>query len=113
MAKQHPPRMPGGGNPMQMMQQIQKMQQQLEQTSEQLAFENVTASVGGGAIVITMSGAQECKSVTIAPDLLKEADAEMLQDLLVSAVNQAIELSQTLAAERLGPLTGGLGIPGL
>lgn len=105
--------MPGGGNPAQLMQQLQKMQEKLEQTREELANEFVTASVGGGAVNITMSGSQFCKTVEISPDLLKEADAEMLQDLLVAAINQAIELSQTLAAERLGPLTGGLGIPDL
>ena len=102
--------MPGGGSPGQLMQQLQKMQEKLEQTREELTHEYVTASVGGGAVNITMSGAQSCQSVEISPDLLKEADAEMLQDLLVAAINQAVELSQTLAAERLGPLTGGLGL---
>lgn len=99
-----------GGNPMQMMQQFQKMQEQLMQTREELAGEVVTASVGGGVVNIVMTGSQFCQSVEISPDLLEEDDVEMLQDLLVSAINQAIELSQTLAAERLGPLGAGLGL---
>jgi len=112
MSKRKGPRMPGG-NPMGMMGQIQKLQEQLVQTREELATELVTASVGGGAVTILMTGAQFCQSVSISPALLKEGEAEMLQDLLVSGINQAIELSQTLAAERLGPLTGGMDLPGL
>ena len=107
MSKRRAPRMPGGGSTP-MMGQIQKLQEQLIQTREALAQEYVTASVGGGAVTITMSGAQHCQSVQLSPELVKEGDAEMIQDLLASAVNQAIELSQTLAAERLGPLTAGL-----
>ena len=97
---------------MPMMGQLQKLQEQLVQTREALAQEYVTASVGGGAVTITISGAQLCQSVHLSPELIKEGDAEMIQDLLSSAFNQAIELSQTLAAERLGPLTGGLDLLG-
>jgi nucleoid-associated protein EbfC len=94
----------GGG----MMQQIQRLQEQLAQAQAQLADEIVTATVGGGAIKVTMSGDQKCKSVEISADLLKEADAEMLQDMVLSAVNMALDQSRQLASERLGPLTGGL-----
>ena len=96
---------PGGGG---MMQQIKKLQEQMAETQAKLAEETVTATVGGGVVKVTMTGDQKCKSVEISPELLKDADAEMLQDLVLSAVNMALEQSRQLASERLGPLTGGL-----
>jgi DNA-binding YbaB/EbfC family protein len=98
----------GGGN---MMQQLRAMQEQLEAAQAKLAEETVTATVGGGAVKITMTGDQHCKAVEINPDVLKDTDAEMLQDLILSAINLALEQSRQRAAERLGPLAGGL--PGL
>jgi len=98
----------GGGMGGGMMAQIQKLQKQMEEAQAQLAVETVTASVGGGAIKVTMTGDQKCKSVEISPDLLKDADAEMLQDLVLSAVNMALDQSRELAAEKMGPLAGGL-----
>jgi DNA-binding protein YbaB len=62
---------------------------------------------------VVMSGTQVCKAMVIEPQLLEEGDVEMLQDLLLLAVNQAIQDSQALAARKLGPLTGGLGLPGI
>lgn len=101
----------GGGN---MMSQIKKLQEQMEQTQAQLAEETVTVSVGGGAIKVTMTGDQHCKELTIDADMLKDADAEMLQDMLLSAVNMALDQSREMAAERMGPLAGGMpSIPGL
>ena len=67
-----------------MMAQLQKMQQQLAEAQAKLAEETVTSTVGGGALKVTMTGDQKCKSVEINPDLLKDADAEMLQDLVLS-----------------------------
>ncbi len=98
-------RPPGGGG---MMQQIQRLQQQLAEAQARLAEEVVTSSAGGGAIRISMTGDQKCKSVEISPELLKEADPEMLQDLVLTAVNMALDQSRDLAARTLGPLTGGL-----
>jgi DNA-binding YbaB/EbfC family protein len=95
----------GGG----MMGQLKKMQEQLAAIQAQLSEETVTASVGGGAVKVTMTGDQNCKAVAIDPELLKDADAEMLQDLLLSAINLALEQSRALQAERMGPLAGGLG----
>ncbi len=100
----------GGGG---MMSQIKKLQEQMEQTQAQLADETVTATVGGGAIKVTMTGDQRCKGVEIEPDLLKDADAEMLQDMLLSAINLALDDSRKLAEERMGPLAGGLSGLGL
>lgn len=97
--------MPKGAN---MMQQIQKLQQQIEETQSQLAEETVTATVGGGAVKIVVTGDQRCQSVEIDPSLLEESDVEMLQDLLLTAFNSGLDQSRELAAEQLGPLAGGL-----
>ena len=96
----------GGGG---MMNQIKRLQEQMEAAQAQLAIETVTATVGGGAIKVTMTGDQNCKAVEIDPELLKDADAEMLQDMLLSAVNMALDQSRQLQADRMGPLAGGLG----
>ncbi|MBP7228724.1 MAG: YbaB/EbfC family nucleoid-associated protein [Longilinea sp.] len=103
-----PPAPRGAGNN-NMMQQLQRLQEQMEAVQAQLAEETVSATTGGGAVKVTMSGRQTCKAVTIDPELLKDADAEMLQDLLLTAINLALEESRKLEAERMGPLTGGLG----
>lgn len=95
----------GGGG---MMAQLQKMQQQLAEAQERLAEQTVTATAGGGAIKVVMTGDQKCQSVEISPDLLKDADAEMLQDLVLSAVNMALDQSRELQQKMLGPLAGGL-----
>ena len=102
------PSFPQKGGQAGMMQQIQKLQEQLVQAQEQLAQETVEYSAGGGAIKVMMSGDQRCQSVTIDPELLKDADVEMLQDLVLTAVNGALDASRAMASERLGPLAGGL-----
>jgi DNA-binding YbaB/EbfC family protein len=101
---------PKGQNPKNMMQQLQKLQEQIQSTQAQLAEETVTATVGGGAIKIVMTGDQNCRAVEIDPALLEDADVEMLQDLFLTAFNTAIDQSRELAAERLGPLAGGLSL---
>jgi DNA-binding YbaB/EbfC family protein len=102
------PNIPQKGGQAGMMQQIQKLQEQLVQAQEQLAHETVNYSAGGGAIKVVMSGDQHCQSVEIDPELLKDNDIEMLQDLVLAAVNGALDASRALASERLGPLAGGL-----
>lgn len=99
----------GGG----MMAQFQQMQEQMAQAQAELAEEAVIATVGGGAVSVTMTGDQVCKSVVILPELLEDADAEMLQDLITSGVNAALEQSRELASEKMSPFTnmlGGLGL---
>ena len=96
---------PQGGN---MMQQLQKLQQQIETTQAELAEETVTATVGGGAIKIEVTGDQRCRSVEIDASLLEEGDIEMLQDLLLTAINSGLDQSREMAADRLGPLASGL-----
>ena len=95
-----------GGNPM--MAQLQKLQAQMAAAQEQLAIETVTASAGGGAIKVTMTGDQKCKTIEIDPDFLKDADAEMLNDMVLTAVNLALDMSRELQQKMMGPLAGGL-----
>jgi nucleoid-associated protein EbfC len=102
------PNIPQKGGQLGMMQQLQKLQEQLVQAQEQLAQETVNYSAGGGAINVVMTGDQRCQSVVIDPELLKDADIEMLQDLVLAAVNGALDASRALASERMGPLAGGL-----
>jgi DNA-binding YbaB/EbfC family protein len=95
-------------NPVGMMGQLQKLQEQIQLAQAQLAEETVTATAGGGVIKITVTGDQRCRAVEIAPEVLQDADVEMLQDLILTAFNNALEASRNMAAERLGPLAGGL-----
>ena len=99
---------PMGGQSGGMMQQIQRLQQQMAEAQEKLTQETVTATAGGGAIKVTMTGDQKCRSVEIDPTMLKDADAEMLQDLVLTAVNLALDKSRELQQQVMGPLAGGL-----
>jgi DNA-binding YbaB/EbfC family protein len=91
-----------------MMQQIQRLQQQMVEAQEKLAMETVSATTGGGAVKVTVTGDQKCHSIEIDPELLKDADAEMLQDLILTAFNLALDKSRELQQQVMGPLTGGL-----
>ena len=93
-----------------MMGQLQRLQEQLQLAQEQLAEETVTATAGGGVVSVTVTGDQKCTAVVIEPELLEDADVEMLQDLILTAINGALEQSRELAADRLGPLASG-GLP--
>jgi len=101
------------GNPMQLLQQLQQLQAEMVKTKEALAQETLTVTAGGGAITVVITGDQRVRSITIDPALLAAGDLEMLQDLLVAAINQAIERSQMYAAERLNALAGQMGLSGL
>lgn len=106
------PKMPGGMGGGGMMGQLQKLQQQMEEAQAKLGDETVEYTAGGGAIKIVITGDQHCKSITVDPDLLKDVaeggDTDMLQDLLLTAFNGALDASRKLAEQRLGPLAGGL-----
>jgi DNA-binding YbaB/EbfC family protein len=94
-----------------MLQQIQKMQEDMAAAQAALEDETVEVSVGGGAVTIIITGGQQVRAITINPDVIDTEDEEWLtdlQDLLVAAANQAIEQSQALAAERMGGVAGGL-----
>jgi DNA-binding YbaB/EbfC family protein len=96
-----------------MMQQVQQMQQEMQQAQEELARETVTTSAGGGAVKATMTGNLELVELQIDPEVLDPEDVEMLQDMVLAAVNEALTSSQEMASKRLGGITGGLGDLGL
>jgi len=107
---------PGGGKSVgggDMLGQLQKLQEEMAKTQEQLGDENVEVTVGGGVVKAVMNGHQELLSITISPDAVDPDDVEMLQDMILAAVNEAIQRSQGLAADRMSALTGGLKLPGL
>ena len=96
-----------------MMQQVQKMQQEMQQAQDELARETVTASVGGGAVKATMTGGLELVSLEINPEVVDPEDVEMLQDMVLAAVNESLNSAQEMASKRLGGITGGLGDLGI
>jgi nucleoid-associated protein EbfC len=96
-----------------MMQQVQQMQEQMRVAQEELQKETVSASAGGGAVKATMTGGMELVSVEIDPDVVDPEDVEMLQDMVLAAVNEAMNSAQELANKKLGGVTGGLGDLGL
>jgi DNA-binding YbaB/EbfC family protein len=98
---------------MQNMRLLQQMQERLAKAQEELGKEVVEGTAGGGAVKIVMSGHQKVQSVVIDPEVVDPADVEMLQDLMVAAINEAVGRSHELASKRMGALTGGLKIPGL
>lgn len=104
-----------GGGMGNMRQQFQSLQKQMQEQQEKIAEMEVTSSVGGGVMKITMSGDQVCKAVEIDPEFLKDADAEMLQDMLLTGINSAIEQSKKIQEEQMNSITGGLasGLSGL
>lgn len=93
--------------------QIQQMQQRMMQIQEDLGSQTVEASAGGGAVTIVMDGHQKVHSVKISAEVIDPADPGMLEDLVLAAVNEAVDKTQAMAAKQLGALTGGLKIPGL
>lgn len=95
------------------MRQAQELQAKLAKAQEELASATIEASSGGGAVKVTVNGQQEVQSVKISPEAINPDDVELLEDLVLAAVNEAMTKSKELAAERLGKLTGGLKIPGL
>jgi hypothetical protein len=108
MAKQ--PRM---GNMQQMMQQVQKMQHDMEAAQEELKHETVEASAGGGMVTVKISGDLQVQAVKIDPAAVDPEDVEMLADMVLAAVNEALRAAQELAERKLGATTGGLDLGGL
>lgn len=101
-------KIPAMGGQAGMMAQLQKLQRKMEEAQEKLKTETVSVTSGGGAIKVTMTGDQRCTSVEIDPEFLKNADAEMLNDLVLTAFNLALDKSRELQEKMLGPLAGGL-----
>ena len=102
-------------NQQKLMKQMQKMQEDMARVQDELTRETVSASAGGGAVTATVTGALEVVSIEISPDAVDPEDVEMLQDVIVAAMNEAQRAAQELANQRLGAVTGGLsglGLPG-
>lgn len=93
--------------------QAQQLQAKLAKAQEELGSITVEATSGGGAVKVVMDGHQRVHSVEISPEAVESVDVELLQDLVMTAVNEAIAKSQELVNKRLSSLTGGLNIPGL
>ena len=96
-----------------MLRQVQEMQAQMAKAQEELANETVEATVGGGMVRVTATGAGEIVGIKIAPDAIDPSDPEMLEDLVLAAVNEALRNAQDLMQSRLGGAMGGLGGLGL
>jgi DNA-binding YbaB/EbfC family protein len=96
-----------------LMRQVKELQTKLAKAQEELATTMVEASAGGGAVTIVISGQQKFQSVKISPEAVDPSEIGLLEDLVLAAINEAMEKSQQVAQERLGGLAGGLNIPGL
>jgi DNA-binding YbaB/EbfC family protein len=96
-----------------MMKQVQELQAQLQQAQEELAHETVEVSAGGGVVTVVMSGEREVLSVAIDPDAVDPEEVDMLQDLVMAAVNEALRKSRELAEQKMAPLTDALNMAGL
>ena len=106
----------GGGvnqNKAAMMQRVQQMQADMERIQEEISEKTVEATAGGGAVTVTMKGSHELVSVKLKPEIVDPDDIEMLEDLIVAAVNEAATKASAMMEEGMASITGGLNIPGL
>ncbi len=99
----------GGMNMNQLIKQAQKMQADMEEKKEQLAQQTVEAVVGGGVVTVTANGANQVTEIKIAPDVVDPDDIEMLQDLILSAVNEALRKADEMVQTEMAKVTGGIG----
>lgn len=100
----------GGMNMQQMMKQAQKMQQDMARVQEELGSREFTAQAGGGAVKVTAYGTKEIKAIEIDPGCVDSDDVEMLQDLILAAVNSALKLADETVSDEMGKFTGGLNL---
>ncbi len=103
----------GAGGMDALLRQAQQMQEQLVRAQEEFAQKTIEASAGGGIVTVAIKGNRHVESITIDPEAVDPDDVEMLQDLLVAAMNEALEKLQKEQSELMGPLAGGLQLPGL
>lgn len=96
-----------------MMKQAQKLQSKMMALQEELADKTIEATAGGGMVTVVINGRQEIVSLTIDPEVVDRQEIEMLQDLIIAAVNEGIRRAQQIWAEEMKKLTGGMSIPGL
>ncbi|NLZ91056.1 MAG: YbaB/EbfC family nucleoid-associated protein [Clostridiales bacterium] len=105
--------MSGMGNMGSMMKQVQKMQQEMARLQGELEEKTVESSAGGGVVTVVATGKKELKSISIKPEAVDPDDVEMLEDLILAAVNEALRKAEQMVAEEMSKITGGLNIPGL
>jgi len=103
----------GMANMGKMMKQVQKMQEQMKRMQEEIEQRTVEATAGGGAVKVVANGKQQIVSIEISPDAVDPEDVEMLQDMILAAVNESIQKTQEMMQEEMKKITGGLSIPGL
>ncbi len=99
----------GGGNINNLMKQAQKMQREMEKMQSELQDKEVEATAGGGAVKVIATGKKEIKEITINPDVVDPDDVEMLQDLVLAAVNEALRMADDMVSSEMSKLTGGMG----
>lgn len=97
----------------QLMQHAKKLQERMARLQEEMAHRTVEASAGGGMVTVTVNGRQQVMEIKIEPDVVNPDDVEMLQDLVMAAVNEGVTRSHEMVAQEMQKLTGGLNIPGL
>ena len=107
------PSMPGGGNMNNMMKQVQKMQRQMEEMQAELEQREVEASSGGGAVSVKVTGKKALVEIKIDPDVVDKDDVEMLEDMIVAAINEAFRKADEMMESEMKKVTGGVNIPGL
>ncbi|MBC5631050.1 YbaB/EbfC family nucleoid-associated protein [Clostridium sp. NSJ-6] len=103
----------GGGNINNLMKQAQKLQKEMAQAQQELEEKEFEASVGGGAVLVKVNGKKEVLSIKIKEEVVDPDDVEMLEDLVLSAVNEALKKAEDETANKMGKLTGGMNIPGM
>jgi nucleoid-associated protein EbfC len=103
----------GGGNMGQLMKQAKKMQEEMAKTQADIQARIFEASAGGGAVMVKVTGKQQIIEINIKPEVVDPEDVEMLQDLIMTATNDAIKQSQDTVSAEMSKITGGLNIPGL
>lgn len=106
-------RMPGMGNMGNMMKQVQKMQKEMSKLQAELEERTVESSAGGGAVTAVATGKKEIKEIKIRPEAVDPDDVEMLEDLIMAAVNEALRKAEEMVSEEMAKITGGMNIPGL
>ncbi|MBE7047822.1 MAG: YbaB/EbfC family nucleoid-associated protein [Ruminococcaceae bacterium] len=111
-----PNKFTGGGvnqNKAAMMQRVQQMQAEMERIQNEVSEQTVTATAGGGAVTVVMKGSRELVSVNLTPEVVDPDDIEMLEDLIVAAINEAGAKANEMMEQGMSSITGGLNIPGL
>lgn len=105
--------MKGFGGMASLMKQANQMQAKMKKAQEDLAAKEFTGTSGGGAVTVKMNGDNKVLAITIKPEVIKEGDVEMVQDLVMSAVNDAVKIAKDETAKEMSKITGGINLPGM